>query len=339
MKFFTRIFLLLGFLAVSSSLLFAQSASLKVLKTFHIKSDNWWDYLAVSPVTNYVYVSHGNQVNILDKNTGDSVGVIPNTNGVHGIAFAPQFHKGFTSNGRLNSVTVFDIHTNQVLDSVATGENPDAIMYDDYSKTIITCNGRSKSLSVIDPATDKVIATIPLGGKPETAVSDGNGKVYVNIEDKSEISEVDMKLDKVTATWSIAPGESPSGLAMDRVTRRLFAGCDNKILVVINADNGAVVAQVPTGEGCDGVGFDPKLQYIYSSNGESGTLSVIKEKSANSFQLLQNVPTKMSARTCAVDEKSHHVFLSAAAFEKSSQPGKRPAIIPGSFQVLVVGEK
>jgi YVTN family beta-propeller protein len=314
------------------------NSGLQVIKTFHIASGGGWDYLAVSPVSNSLYVSHGTQVNILDKNTGDSIGVIPNTIGVHGIAFAPEFGKGFTSNGRLNNVTVFDIKTNKILDSIKTGENPDAIMFDPFSKKIITCNGRSQNLSVIDPSNNTVVATIPLDGKPETAVSDAEGKIYVNIEDKSEISKVDMKTNKVEVTWSISPGESPSGLAIDRKTRRLFAGCDNKMLVVVNADNGKVVAQLPIGDGCDGTGFDDGLKDAYASCGE-GVLTVIHEESADKFKVMDNVQTKRSARTCAVDEKNHQVFLSAADLEQNTPTGTRPKMIPGTFQVLVVGKK
>jgi YVTN family beta-propeller protein len=257
---------------------------------------------------------------------------------VHGIAFALEFGKGFTSNGRSNSVTVFDIKSNQILDSIKTGENPDAILFDPYSKKIITCNGRSHNLSIIDASSNTVVATVPLDGKPETAVSDAEGKIYVNIEDKSEISKVDMKKNKVETTWSISPGHSPSGLAIDRKTHRLFAGCDNKLLIVVNADNGKVVAQLPIGGGCDGTGFDAGLNYVYASCGE-GVLAVIKEKSADQYAVLEDVQTKRSARTCVVDEKIHEVFLSAADLEPNPPAGTRPKMMPGTFQVLVVGKK
>jgi YVTN family beta-propeller protein len=335
--FFSLCALLVVLLSINCSI--AQTGSgLQVVKTFHIASSGGWDYLAVSPVSNSLYVSHGTQVNVLDKNSGDSIGVIPNTIGVHGIAFAPEFGKGFTSNGRSNSVTVFDIKTNQILDSVKTGENPDAILFEPYSKKIITCNGRSHDLSIIDPSNNTVIATVPLDGKPETAISDAEGKVYVNIEDKSEISKVDMKTNKVETTWSTSPGESPSGLAIDRKTHRLFAGCDNKLLVVVNADNGKVVAQLPIGDGCDGAGFDGGLNYVYASCGE-GVLTVIKEQSSDQYTVLDNVQTKKSARTCAVDEKTHEVFLSAADLEPNPPAGTRPRMTPGTFQILVIGKK
>ncbi|MGI8950859.1 MAG: YncE family protein [Chitinophagaceae bacterium] len=329
--------IVLNFLMFSCSAFAQPNPSLKIIKTFPIKSNNWWDYIAVSPVTDYLYVSHGTQVNILDKNTGDSVGVIPNTKGVHGIAFAPEFNKGFTSNGGLNTVTVFDIKTNKVLDSIKTGENPDAIMYDPFLKKIITCNGRSKNLSVIDPAADSVVATISLSGKPETAVSDGAGKIYVNIEDKSEISCINIQTNTVEASWSIAPGESPSGLAINKKTRRLFAGCDNKLLMIINADNGNVVTKLSIGDGCDGVAFDSTRNLIFSSNGD-GTLTMIQEQSGNNYKVLDNIVTKRGARTCTVDQQTHQIFLPTAELDQLNE-GQRPKMKPGTFQVLVVGEK
>src|SRR5664279_1638754 len=247
-----------------------QKSGYRLTDSFHIASSGFWDYIAVNK--NKLYVSHSTQVNILNKENGDSIGVILNTTGVHGIAFDNELNKGYTSNGRLNNVTVFDLTTNKILTQISTGINPDAIFYEDYSKKIITCNGRSNSLSIIDPVTDKVVDTVALSGKPETAVSDGAGKVFVNIENKSSISEIDMKSLKVENTWSIAPGESPSGLSIDRKTKRLFAGCDNKMLVVLNAESGSVVSSPAIGDGCDGTAFDPSLNYVYSSNGE-GTVS------------------------------------------------------------------
>jgi len=321
-------------LLCSSSGLFAQAGTMKVTDTFHIQSGGGWDYILADTASNKLYISHSTQVNVLDKNTGDSLGVIPNTNGVHGIALVHSLGKGFTSNGRSNNVTVFDVNTLQVLDSIATGENPDAIMYDDYSKKIITCNGRSKNLSIIDPSTDKVVATIDVKGKPETAVSDGDGKIFINNEDKSEIEVVDINADKLINSWSIAPGEAPSGLSIDRETKRLFAGCDNKLLMVIDATNGKVVTHLPIGDGCDGTAFDPALRTVYSSNGE-GTLTVIKEASKNEFEVVANVPTKRGARTLTVDTKSHTIYLPTANFSAASGNG-RPPMIPGTFQVLVV---
>jgi YVTN family beta-propeller protein len=302
--------------------------------SFKIPSPGGWDYLAVGP-DKRIYVSHGGQVNILDQRTGDSVGVIPNTTGIHGIAFDGS-GKGYTSNGRLNTVTVFDLKTTAVLQQIPTGQNPDAIMFDPFSKKIITCNGRSHDLSVIDPGTGQVVATVLLDGKPETAVSDEAGKLYVNIEDKNKISVVDLSVNQVVNNWSLAPGDGPTGLAIDIKTKRLFAGCD-KWLIVMDASSGAIVDKLPIGDGCDGVGFDNSLKLIFASCGE-GKLSVIQEESASSFKVIDNVPTKRSARTCAVDERTHSVYLSAADTEPAVA-GQRPKMIPGTFQVLVVSKK
>ena len=228
---------------------------LHITNTFRIASAGGWDYLEVGPVNDWLYVSHGTQVNILNKKTGDSVGVIENTTGVHGIAFDVANGKGYTSNGRINTVTVFDMQTNKVLAQISVGQNPDAISYEPYSKKIITCNGRGKNLSIIDPQQNTVIDSVDVGGKPETAVSNGAGKLFVNIEDKNEIVVVDTKTFKVVNHWSIAPGEGPTGLAYDKNTNRLFAGCD-KLLMVIDAINGTVIDKLPIGDGCDGVAFD-----------------------------------------------------------------------------------
>lgn len=330
--------LLFGILCTTIGLSTAQNkASFKIANTFHIKSGGGWDYLAVCPDNNRLYVSHGGQVNVLDKTTGDSVGVVSNTLGVHGIAFIPSLGKGYTSNGRGNNVSVFDLKTNVVATQIATGENPDAIMYEPFTKSIITCNGKSKDISVIDPMTNKVIATIAIGGKPETAVSDEAGKLFVNNEDKNEIVVVDLKTFKVVSNWSIAPAEGPTGLAIDLKTKRLFAGCEKK-LVVVNAENGKIVDTLAIGDGCDGVAFDNTTKQIFTSNGE-GTMTIIDEKSADAFSISATIPTKKAARTIFLDESTHTLYLPTADFEPKKagdDPKTRAKTIVGSFQVLVV---
>lgn len=328
--------LILSTLLVASAAATAQPAKIHLLNTFHIKSEGGWDYLAIQPNSNKLFVSHGGQVNILDKTTGDSLGIIPNTTGVHGIAFIPSLNKGYTSNGRLNNVTVFDLKTNAVLSQITTGENPDAIFYDEFSKKIITCNGRSKDLSIIDPVTEKVVATIAVGGKPETAVSNNQGKIFVNIEDKNEIVVVDITKNTVEKHWSILPGEAPTGLAYDAKTNMLFAGCsDNKLLMIINAGNGTVADKIAIGAGCDGVGYDAAQQLIYTSNGE-GTMTVVKQ-AGNKFETAATITTKKSARTITVDEATHKIYLPAADLE-AAPAGGRPKMIAGTFQVLVFGQ-
>jgi DNA-binding beta-propeller fold protein YncE len=310
-----------------------------ILKTFHIQSAGGWDYIAIGPGNNRLYVSHGTQVNILDQTTGDSIGVIENTTGVHGIAFDKSLNKGFTSNGRLNNVTVFDLTTNAFIGQIPTGVNPDAIMYEPFTKKIITCNGRSKNLSILDPVSNKLVDSVDVGGKPETAVSNEKGRLFVNIEDKNEIVVVDLKTMKVEAHWPLAPAEEPTGLAYDKSTNRLFAGCGNKFLAIVDASTGKLIQALPIGDGCDGAGFDAVTKNIFTSNGD-GTMSVYKEKSGNTFELVGNIATKRGARTIAVDEQSHLIYLPTADFEAADPnvPKSRPKMIPGTFQVLVIGQ-
>ncbi|MEO7530107.1 MAG: YncE family protein [Sediminibacterium sp.] len=315
----------------------AQSTGYHVAKTFHVASPGGWDYPASDPGSNQLYLSHGSQVNILDKMTGDSLGFLAGTTGVHGIAFANAFGKGYTSNGRTNNVTVFDLKTHATITQVPTGTNPDWILYDGFSKKIITSNHSAGSLTVIDPATDKVVATIEVPGKLETVVSDNAGKLYVNVEDKSEIVAVDIMKNVVLAHWALAPGEGPTGLCMDTKTKRLFVACD-KLLVVMDATNGKVVAQLPTGDGCDGDVFDPATKLIFTSNGE-GTVTIIKEISANEYKVMETIPTKRGARTIAIDEKTHRLYLPTADYEPlaaDAPKNARPKMIMGSFQVLVL---
>ena len=319
--------------------LWAQKSNYQISSRFPIKSNGGWDYITV--YKNNLYVSHGTQVNIINKSTGDSVGVIPNTTGVHGIAFDPTQNIGFTSNGKLNNVFAFNVATNEVVATIPTGENPDAIMYDPFTKTIITCNGRGKNLSFIDPVTFKVLGQVEVGGKPETAVSDEAGNIYVNVEDKNEIVKIDALHYKVLAHWSIQPVEEPTGLAIDLANKRLFAAGEKK-MAVVNYTNGKVVATVPIGEGCDGLVYDPKQKMIFTSNGEAGTLSVIRVINDHSYQLIDNLKTAKSARTIAIDEASGMLYLPAAQFQPQPagvSENKRTPIVPGSFNVLVVSKK
>lgn len=330
------------FVSISLGLLFvsatkAQDIAFKIVNTFHITSPGGWDYIALNK--GRIYVSHSTQVNILDEKTGDSLGFIPNTTGVHGIAFDNELNRGYTSNGRLNSVSVFDLKTNEVLAQIPTGENPDAIMFEPFTKKIITNNGRGKNLSVIDPATNTVIAAIDVGGKPEEAASDKEGRLYVNVEDKNEIVVVDLKAYKVIAHWALAPGIAPTGLAIDRKTKRLFSTCsDSRQLIILDATNGILLDKLPIGEGCDGIAFDPELKTLFTSNGE-GTITIIKENGHGEFKVAGSLPTKRSARTITIDAATHTLFLPAADFEApepNAAPNARRKMIPGSFQVLVI---
>jgi DNA-binding beta-propeller fold protein YncE len=275
--------------------------------------------------------------------TGDSLGYIPKTNGVHGIALVHDLNKGFTSNGRSNSVTVFDLKT-----LTATGEitlpvkNPDAVFYDDFSKKIITCDGGSHDLCFIDPATEKVVATTPLGEKLETAVSDGKGKIFVNGEDNSTVHVVDANTYKEITSYKIEGGSSPSGLDIDRKTNRLFIACgDSKTVVVMDAANGKTLAKYPAGR-TDGLVFDPELKMAFVSNGE-GTITVVKEINANKFELVGNITTEPGARTIGIDLVTHHLYLPTAKFEPAPAATTdnlrpRPKMIPGTFHVIEVGK-
>jgi len=328
-----KVILSIAAVIISFTSVFSQQHEYSIVKTYHIPSSGGWDYISIN--NNKVYVSHGTQVNILNEENGDSIGVILNTNGVHGIAFDNDLNRGYTSNGRLNNVTVFDLHDNNIITQIATGENPDAIMYEPFTKTIITCNGRSQNLSLIDTKSNTVVSTIALNGKPEEAVSDKKGKLFINLEDKSEIAVVDLIKKEVVGRWSLKPGEGPTGLAYDPGTKRLFSTCD-KQLIVMDATNGNIVAKVPIGNGTDGVAFDIINHIIYTSNGE-GTITVIKELSADNYQLIGNYKTKRGARTIAMDQKTDTLFLPTADFDptKTNSNG-RPMMIPGSFQILVV---
>jgi DNA-binding beta-propeller fold protein YncE len=317
--------------------LFAQTPAYHLVNTYHIKSAGGYDYATVDSTSDNLYLSHGTQVNVISKTTGDSIGVIKTDKDVHGIALVQALGKGYITNGAANSVVFFDLKTNKILGHVPTGPFADGILYDDFSKKVITCNGRGKNMTVIDPSTDQAIATITLTGWPEAAASDGKGRIYVNNAEKSEIDVIDATTFKVINTWPIAPGKSASGLAIDRATMRLFAGCDNQLLIVMDATNGKVITSLPIDDECDAVGFDVKLKTVYSSNGE-GTLTIIKELSADKFVVAQVLKTQKGARTQAVDQISHMIYLPTADFKPKDPKSFRPQAIPGTFRVLVVTE-
>ena len=318
-----------------------KTTGLKVLNDYKIPSPGGWDYILVDGANKRVYVSHGTQVNVIST-TGDSIGYIPKTTGVHGIALVHSLGKGFTSNGRSNSVTVFDLKTLKATGEIALpAKNPDAIFYDDFSKKIITCNGGSHDLCFIDPVTEKVIGTVQLGEKLETAVSDGKGKIFVNGEDNSTVHVVDATNLKKITTYKIDGGSSPSGLDIDRKTNRLFIACgDSKTMVIMDASNGKTIAKFPIGRS-DGLVFDPALKIAYASNGE-GTITAVKEISADKFELIENIATEPGARTIGIDLVTHHLFLPTAKLEAVAPTAEnahpRPKMVPGTFHVIEVGK-
>src|SRR5262245_3153665 len=316
----------------------------QVIKKIPVGGDGGWDYLAMDSAARRLYVSHATRVVVIDVDKGEVVGEIPNTNGVHGIAFAPEFNRGFTSNGRDNSSTIFDLKTLKVIGSVKTGGNPDAILYDPATKRVFAFNrtraAADASSTVIDAATGAVAGTIPLGGRPEFAVADGKGQVFVNLDDKSEVAVIDSRNLAVTNRWPLAPGEGPSGLAIDLKNRRLFSVCENQKMIVMNADNGRVVADLPIGKGTDAAAFDPDAGLAFSSNGE-GTLTVVREESPDKFSVVENAGTQQGARTMALDLKTRNIYLATAQFgpppaATPERPNPRPSTVPGSFTILVV---
>lgn len=318
---------------LSSSILLNAQTNYKMVRQIPLESDGGWDYLSVDEAAGRLYVSHATMALVVDLKTGTQVGKIADTKGIHGIAVVPALNKGFTSNGRDTSVTVFDLKTLQVTGKIkVTGKNPDAILYDPFSQKIFTFNGGSSSATVIDPKENKVIGTIPLDGKPEFPQSDGKGKVYVNIEDKSEISVINPTTMKVEKSWSIAPGEEPSGLALDNETHRLFSVCGNKLMVVSDAEAGKVVTTLPIGDRCDGVAFDPATKRAFSSNGD-GTITVVQEVNKDSYKVIETITTPKGARTITIDKTTHHLYLPAAEYEASTGTG-RPAMKPGTFKVI-----
>jgi hypothetical protein len=313
-----------------------------LLKKIPLGGEGGWDYINFDSATRRLFISRGTKVVVLDVDSGKVVGEIPNTEGVRGIALAPDLGRGFTSNGRAGTVTIFDLKTLAVIGSAQAGTNPDAIIYDPASKRVFAMNGRSQNATAIDGATGSVAATIPLAGKPEFAAADGAGHVYVNIEDKSEEQQIDSQKLAVTATWPLAPCEEPSGLAMDAAHRRLFAGCDNKMMAVVDADSGKVIATPAIGEGVDANGFDAGTGFAFASNGRSATLTVVHEDAPDKFTVTEDVPTQRGARTMTLDPKTHEVYLVTADFgpppaATPENPHPRPQILPNSFVVLVFG--
>jgi YVTN family beta-propeller protein len=327
-------------LAVASPSLAQSSRGYTVVRTVVVGGDGGWDYLVVDSEARRLYVTHGTRVQILDADTLAAIGEIPGTAGVHGVALAPELGRGFTSNGRASSVTIFDLRSGKTIDEVKIdGQNPDAILYDPVTRRVFTFNGRSADATVLDAATGKVVATVPLGGKPEFATTDRQGRIYVNIENKSEIAVLDSRKPSVEKRWSLAPCEEPSGMAIDRAHGRLFVGCANKMMAVVDASTGKVIATVSIGEGVDANAFDPGTSLAFSSNGD-GTLTVVREDPPGEFSVVANVPTRRGARTMALDEKTHRVYLATADFgpppsPTADQPHPRPGIVPGSFTILV----
>jgi len=313
-----------------------------VIKTYKLGGEGGWDYLTLDSSSRRLYISRATHVIVIDADSGKPVGDIPDTPGVHGIALAPELGRGFVSNGREGTVTIFDIETLKLITKVKVGDNPDAILYDPATKRVFTFNGKSHDSTALDAAKGTVIGTIKLEGKPEFAASDGKGEIFVNIEDKSQLDAIDPAKLEVKSRWPLAPCDEPSGLSIDREHRRLFAGCDNKMMAVVDADSGKVLATPAIGDGVDATAFDPGTGLAFASCGE-GVLTVVREESPNKFSVAENVKTQEGARTLALDDKTHQVFVVTAKFgppppPTAEQPHPRHSILPDTFVVLVLGK-
>ena len=315
----------------------AAAPGYKVVDKIKIGGAGQWDYVFIDSDAGRLYVSHGNQTEVIDTATNKLVGTIPETMGVHGIAVARDLGKGFISNGRSNNVTIFDLKTLMATGTVATGMNPDAILYDPVSHRLFTFNGRSSDATVIDAKAGTVITTLPVGGKPEFAQYDGKGKVYFNVENTGEIVELDAAKAAITKRIPLAPCEDPTGLAIDRQKQRLYAACGNKKMAIVDYKAGKLIASVDIGAGADGAAFDNG--FAFSSNGGDGTMSVVQETSAGKFEVVETVQTARTARTIGADAKTHKLYLPAAEQGPPPAGGKgRGTIVPDSFHVIVVSK-
>lgn len=316
-------------------------AAYHVAHTYQLGGDGGWDYVVADPVQHRLYISRGTHVMVWDMNTEKVINDIPNTLGVHGVALAHDLNRGFTSNGRDSSVTIFDLNTLATIGVVhGTGANPDAITYDPVSKRVFTFNGRSASATAIDAATGTIVGTVPLGGKPETGQPDGQGHITVNIEDKGNVVKFDTRSLAVMATWPLAPCEEPTGMGADLKNHRLIIGCGNKLMAIMNSDDGRVVATVPVGGGVDASGYDPTTGLAFTSNGE-GSVTVVRQDSPDGYTVVATVPTKARARTMALDPSTGRIYTVTADFgpvpaATTEVPRPRAPMIPGSFVLLVL---
>jgi YVTN family beta-propeller protein len=342
-RLFIQTFICFGLLLSINAAVHAQpSPGYHLSKKFVLGGDGRWDLLTFDSAAHRLYISRETHVMVVDADSGAIVGDIPNTPRVHGIAVAPEFGKGFTTNGGDATVTIFDLKTLKTLGQVKVGRNPDAIVYDPATKRIFTFNANSNDTTAIDAKTGAVVGTLALGGQPELAVAGEHGKIFVNLEDKSQVVKFDARNLTIDATWPLAPGEEPTGIAIDRKHHRLFVVCANKLMAVLNADNGKLITTLPIGSGVDGAGFDSKRQLAFSSNGD-GTLTVVHEDSPDKFSVVENVVTQRGARTLDVDQKAHRVFLVTSEFgpppaPTAERPHPRPPMVPGTFTLLIFGK-
>jgi DNA-binding beta-propeller fold protein YncE len=332
----------LGLTVVLASALPAQKPHYHEIASYVLGGSGGWDYLVFDSVGHRLFIARQNRVMVVDPDRGTVLGEIPGLNRAHGVALVHAVRRGFATSGADSAVTMFDLETLEVLGKITAAADDDAILYDPASRRVFTFNGDAGSSTVIDPASGTRVGTIELGGKPEFGVSAGDGKLYVNIEDKGEVAEIDARAMRVTRRWSIVPCESPTGLAVDRAHHRLFSVCRSKVMAISDAANGKLLTTVPIGGGVDGAAFDPGTGDAFSSNGD-GTMTVVHEDSPSQFRVVETVPTMPGARTMTIDPRTHRLYLATARFgpaptaTAASPPRRRPPMIPDSFTLLVFG--
>ena len=328
---------ILGFVALNlvlQAVAFAGGAAPRYRETarFTLGGEGGWDYVTYDPAGDRLFIAHNKAILVVSAADGKPLGEIP-ADGAHGIALVPDKNRGFSTNGRAGTVTVFDLKTLKPIQDIKAGENPDAVIYDPHSGRVIVMNGRSHDLMAIDPESLKVVATVPLGGKLEFAAAD-QGHIYVNVEDTGEIVSVDSKSWKLEQRWKLEGCQEPSGLALDPQKHHLFSVCGNSQMFVVDARTGKIVAKIPTGAGTDAAAFDPGLKLAFAPNGE-GTLTVLRQAKGDQYKLVENVPTQRGARTMALDPRSHKIFTVTAELGPPAQGQRRPTVKPGTFALLV----
>lgn len=310
-------------LLLAAVALTASSGNYRTIKTQQLDGPPSWDYLTVDDAARRLYVSHSTEVEVLDADTLSIIGTIPSTPGVHGIALAREFNRGFITAGKADSVVIFDLQTLKTIGQVKVGKKPDAIAYDPATKRVFAMNGDGESTTAINAADGTVAGTVPLGGGPEFAVSDGNGDLYVNLEDQTQLVRVDTRALHLKDRWPVVPCQAPSSLAFDPATRRLFLGCRSRVMAVVDADNGKVVTTYPIGDHVDASAFDPSSKLIFNSTGD-GNLSIFHQNSADSYSLFETIPTLKGSKTMALDRKTGRVFI--------------PANQDGKFAILILAQ-
>jgi DNA-binding beta-propeller fold protein YncE len=313
-----------------------------LIKKVKLGGSGGWDYLEVDPATHRLFITRATHVIVVDPDQGKIIGDVPDTQGVHGIAFADEFNKGFTTNGRSSTSTIFDLTSLKATGNAPTDKDPDGLIYDPFSKRAFSFNGDANSSTAIDAASGKVVGTVALGGGPEFAASDNKGNIFVNLEDKSALVKFDAKTFQVENTWPLAPCESPSGLAIDTAHEILVVGCRNKLMTFVDGNSGKILGTVPIGQGVDANRFDPATGYAFASCGD-GTLTIAHEVSPTKFSLVETIQTQRGARTMALDYATHIVYLVTAEFGAApvstpENPHPRPTIVPDTFTLLVYGK-